>query len=45
VGGKGLNTKTPYNFAATEGTLKGAGYEVYEAEFLLVNGKTDSFGA
>jgi len=42
AGDKGLNTNTPYNFnitSANEAQSKRVGYEVYEAEFLLVNQK------
>jgi hypothetical protein len=42
VGDKSLNTNTPYNFSITsanEAQFKRVGYEVYEAEFLLVNQK------
>jgi hypothetical protein len=36
---KGLSTKTLLIKSANEAQSKKVGYEVYEAEFLLVNGK------
>jgi hypothetical protein len=42
---KGFSTQDSLSLPLTRGTIKKGSDEVYEAEFLIVNQKTDSFGA